>query len=314
MEAPNALADRQSPIHPDSESKLPELFEAMPPTPSDESPWVIETTAESFQEDVFERSRSVAVVVDFWAPWCGPCRALGPILERLVGELQGQAILVKANTDLLPEAAGEFGVQGIPAVYAVLNGEVVDFFNGALPESQVRTWLARLVSGRALSAAGALESTDPAAAELAYRKLVEQFPRDHQPQIGLARSLFAQQKYIDAQAVIDELAKRGFLEPEAEKLKAQLDLQRLSGESLAEREAAAVARPDDLPLQLAWAQALAGAAHFEKALEICLHLVQRDRSGVGEPARKLMLEIFLALPADSELTSQYRRKLSMALY
>ena len=98
------------------------------------SPWIVETTAESFESDVLVRSRTVPVVVDFWAPWCQPCRMLGPLLERIADEFQGRFILVKANTDEMPEMSAAFGVESIPAVFAVRDGSLIDQFVGVLPD------------------------------------------------------------------------------------------------------------------------------------------------------------------------------------
>jgi len=278
------------------------------------SPWIVEATAESFEDDVFARSLETAVVVDFWAPWCGPCRALGPILEKLAIESDGRFTLVKANTDELPQAAAQFQVQGIPAIFGVLDRQIVDYFTGALPEPQIREWLERLISAGMLAEAERLEDASPGAAEARYRTLVEQHPGDPRHKIGLARVLFALDKFDEARAVIDQLAERGFLEPEAEKVKAKLDLHQMGDTSLAERQAAAAADPDDLQRQLELAEALAGAGQHEQALQVCLTLVPRDRAGVGEQARQLMIEIFRALPDDSPLTQDYRRKLSLTLY
>ncbi len=278
------------------------------------SPWIINTSPETFEQDVFERSLEAPVVVDFWAAWCAPCRALAPVLEALAKEFDGKFILVKANTEEVPEAAAKFNVQGIPAVYAVIDGEVVDFFTGALPESQIRGWLDRLFTVSTFLEAKRLEESAPAAAESKYRSLTEQSPNNAEFKIGLARALLKQERFDDCQHIISELEKRGFLEPEAEKVKAALDLRSMEGVDLDGLQQAAAAEPDNLGLQLQLAEALAGAQQYEAALQACLAIVERDRKGAGDAARQVMIDIFRVLPNDSELTTTYRRKLSTALY
>jgi putative thioredoxin len=278
------------------------------------SSWIINTTPETFEKDVFERSHEAPVVVDFWAAWCAPCRALAPTLEALATEFDGKFILVKANTEEVPEAAAKFNVQGIPAVYAVIGGEVVDFFTGALPEAQIRGWLDRLFTVNTFFEAKRLEESAPAAAEAKYRALAEQAPNNSEFQIGLARTLFAQDRFEDCQHIISELEKRGFLEPEAEKVKAALDLRSMEGVDLDGLKQDAAADPDNLGLQLQLAEALAGAQHYEEALQACLAIVEKDKKGVGDAARQVMVDIFRVLPGDSDLTTTYRRKLSTALY
>ena len=127
--------------------------------------WVITTTQEEFQEKVFQQSVERPVVVDFWAEWCAPCRALGPVLEQLASEYAGQFILIKANTDENSQSASEFQVQGIPAVYAVVDEKIVEMFNGALPETQIRVWLDRVISIGLLIKAKQLESDSLESAE-----------------------------------------------------------------------------------------------------------------------------------------------------
>lgn len=276
--------------------------------------WVLNTTRERFQEDVIGRSVELPVVLDFWAPWCAPCRALGPVLEKLAEEFGGKFLLVKANTDEVPEAATQFNVQGIPAVFAVMNGEVIDFFSGAMPESALRTWLERVLEAGVLAEARRLEELSVAGAEAKYRQLLAANPKNETAQIGLARTLIAQEQFTDASQVVGELEKRGYLEPEAQKLKAILDLHGKERIDLASVAAAAQAAPRDFAKQFQWAEALAGAGQYDQALPILLGLVEQDRKGAGETARKLMIEIFQALPDGAELTSEYRRKLSRALY
>jgi len=278
------------------------------------SPWIADTTAESFDQDVVERSQETPVVVDFWAPWCAPCRMLGPVLEKLADEYAGRFVLVKANADEVPEAAARFQVQGIPAVFGVISGEVVDFFQGALPEDQIRGWLDQLLIGADLAAAQKLEATDPTGAEAKYRAVADQMPEEAIVQIGLARALLAQERIDECQQIIEELQKRGFLEPEAEKIRAMLDLRGKRGDDLDLRRAAVEANPDDLDLQLQLAQSLAGNQVYEEALQVCLRLVEKDKQGVGDEARKLMIEVFRVLPDDSDLINNYRRKLSSLLY
>lgn len=130
--------------------------------------WVIETNAADFDRDVMERSDSVPVVVDFWAPWCGPCRMLGPILEQLAAEYDGKFVLAKVETDANPELSAAFGVQSIPYVVAVSGRKIVDQFAGALPETQIREWLNGIVPSEAdqlVAKAAEQEADTPADAE-----------------------------------------------------------------------------------------------------------------------------------------------------
>jgi putative thioredoxin len=288
-------------------------------TAQSQSPWIVTATEENFQTEVAERSREVLVVVDFWATWCQPCRLLGPILEKLATEYQGKFVLVKAETERLPNIAAAFAVQSIPAVYGVRGGELVDYFVGLLPENQIRSWIDRLLPSPAetlVTEARALEATDAPAAEAKYRQAAELAPNLAQAKIGLASTLLAAGRAEESRQVMAELESRGFLEPEAEKVKAQLDLLD-RGEhagSLADRRAAVAANPGDLEQQLKLAEALAAAGHYDEALQTALALIQADRKKFGEPARKIMVDIFHLLPDDSDLTSEYRRKMSTALY
>lgn len=280
---------------------------------SPEHPYVIETDQESFEADVFERSKTVPVVVDFWATWCAPCRMLGPILERLADEYAGGFVLVKAETDRVPQAANEFSVQSIPAVYGVVNGDVVDFFQGVLPEDQLTGWLDQLLLYSKVSQTEQLEQSDPQAAEAQYREIATADSNNFPAQIGLARVLVLLERSDEAREIIETLENRGFLEPEAEKVKATLELQSFDGIDLKEVRAAVKENPDDLDQQLRLAEALAANQDYTEAMDVCLSIVQRDKTGAGEKAREVMVDIFRVL-SDEDLVREYRRKLSTLLY
>ncbi len=281
-------------------------------------PFIVETTAENFTVEVIERSHEVPVVVDFWAEWCQPCRILGPTLEKLAGEYQGRFVLAKAETEKVPEIASGFGVRSIPAVFAVRDGQVVNSFVGVLPEASLRSWLDRIMPTPAellIVEARALEASDLEAARAKYAEAAELAPTDPRAKIGLARVALARDRLDEARAIIAELERRGFLEPEAETLKAKLTLRGKSeaGGDLDSLLAEHQANSLDRETQLRLAEALASAGRHDEALALALDLVEVDRRGTGEPARKLMIAIFQLLPADSPLATDFRRRLSFAL-
>lgn len=281
---------------------------------ADESQWVIDTKDDNFQNDVFERSKDCLVVVDFWAEWCAPCRALAPVLVALAEEMQGKFILVKANTDDVQQVAGQFGVSSIPAVFAVLGGEVIDSFQGALPEPAIREWLEACFSQSDLMHAKQLTESEPEEAEKQLRKLIDSQPKNSQPTIALLELLADQGRDDEARELLENLQERGFLEPEAERILSRLDIKSKSSESIEDTVARAEAEPDNYALQFELAEALAANDQHQECCEVCLQLVAKDRQNYGEEARKLMLKVFQVLPEDSELTREYRRKLSLTLY
>ena len=279
---------------------------------------VIEATVENFQREVIERSYEVPVVVDFWAAWCGPCRTLGPLLERLAVEYAGQFVLVKADTEALPEIASGFGVRSIPAVFGLRDGQAVDAFMGAQPETAVREWIERLLPSpaeRTAREARLLESTDPKAAEARYRAALALDPDSPVVQLGLARVLAHQGQLDEARTLVRALEGRGYFDAQVDAVKAEIELRsqvKGSGGVDAARTALA-ARPADPALRLALAEALAASGGHEEALALCLALVEEHHKDVSDPARLVMLNIFQLLPVDSELASEYRRQLSLAL-
>lgn len=278
--------------------------------------WIVDVTDEDFEAEVIEASKRVPVVVDFWAEWCQPCLMLKPLLERLAQEFGGRFRLAKANTNEAPLAARDFNVQSIPAVFALVGGEVVDFLQGLVPEKPLRAWIERLLERGELLEIQTLEQTDPRGAAERYRSLAERHPQDSGPVIGLARSLLAAGEDDEPRRLIEELERRGFLEPEAEKIKSALHLRAAGGEApdLETLRRDAEARPDDLEARMRWGEALAGAQQYREALDVLLEIVERDRQQHREAARERMVDIFRVLPGDSELTREYRRKLSSALY
>ncbi|MDH3719344.1 MAG: thioredoxin domain-containing protein, partial [Planctomycetota bacterium] len=202
----------------------------MPDAPSNKSDWIMETTDATFDADVLERSKQQPVVVDFWAEWCQPCRLLTPILEKLAGEYQGKFVLVKANTEQTPAAAGRFGVQSIPAVYGFRDGELLDAFVGVLPEEQLRVWLDRLLpteAERRVAEARKLETDDATAAEAAYRAAITLDANLANAKIGLAGLLLRAGRDEESRELIEQLQRRGHLEPDAQKIKAELAVRAL---------------------------------------------------------------------------------------
>jgi putative thioredoxin len=283
------------------------------------SPWVIDLHAATFQQDVIEKSLEVPVVLDFWAPWCGPCRQLGPMLEKLAAESAGKFILGKINVDEEQQLAAAFGVQSIPMVVAFREGQPVDQFAGLMPEAELRQWLDRLLPSPAellVQAGLQLEESDPQEAESKYREALQLVPEEDAIKVRLARVLLLHGRLDECRSLIEQLEQRGYLEPDAERIKSELDVRTSALETggVDEARQTAEANPSDLTLQIRYADALAVAQQHRKALELLLSIIQQDKTGAGVEAKDTMLKIFDMLGPASELTGEFRRKLATALY
>jgi putative thioredoxin len=283
-----------------------------------------DTTTQAFVKDVIEESRRQPVLVDFWAPWCGPCKQLTPVLEKAVKGAKGKAKLVKMNIDEHPSIPGQMGIQSIPAVIAFVNGQPIDGFLGALPESQVTAFIERVIKDRVggeetdllKEADAALADGDAAAAADLYAKVLAQEPGNVPALAGLARS------YVETGA-IEEAKETLALVPEAKRndaavaaARAALELaeQAKSVGPVGELEQKVAANPLDHQARFDLALALNGQGERAQALDHLIEIVRRDRKWNDDAARKQLVQLFDAWGPTDEATVEGRRRLSSILF
>ena len=276
---------------------------------------VRDVTDAEFDTAVLHRSHQRPVVVDFWAPWCGPCRQLGPVLERLAAESGGTWELVKVNIDHNPGVAARYRVQSIPAVKGFRDGEMVAEFLGAVPELQVRAFLTHLLPTEADRLAGEGEELETcrylATAEDRFTAALAQDPNHPRAVVGLARVLAAREAIAEALTVLSRLP----ADPAARALRAQLALRHATGNADTDAlEARLRENPRDAAAHYDLGRALAAREEYERALDHLLKAVTLDRTLDNDGARKAMLDIFAVLGDADERTRLYRRQLSMVLF
>lgn len=285
-----------------------------------ENPWIRTTTVETFQQDVVEQSAQCPVVVDFWAEWCQPCQMLMPILEKVAADSNGRFVLMKINVDEQPQLAQAFGVQNIPFVVAMIDGQPVSKLPGVGTEEQVRQWIDSFVPSPAVEAFNAglqtEEAGQPEAAEPHYRQAVELEPDTPQFKIALGRVLLALDREQECSELVEALEARGFLEPEAEALKEQLAMRSQveeSGGTAAARSALA-ADPENVELKIQLAEALSVDKRYADACELLLEIIRNDRTEARDRAKEVMVTVLSAMGPKSRQASDFRRQLATAFY
>ena len=278
-----------------------------------------DTGTEAFERDVLQASEKAPVLVDFWAPWCAPCRVLKPILEKLAGEYQGRFLLAKVNSDEHPQLSARFGVRGIPNVKAFVDGKLADEFTGALPESGVRAFIDRLIptpgeklrrTARVLVTQGDFDE-----AERHLRSALELEPDYHALRLDLVELLLAKNSHAEADEVFAPIPERE-RDERADRLYSTLAFWKKSQQlpAIGELEARLAANPDDLASRLALGQRLVADRGYEPALAALLEVVRKDRGALRTSARKLMVEVFNLAADQAALVSEYRKLLAGALY
>ena len=285
---------------------------------------VITTPTQTFAKDALEESKHQPVLIDFWAPWCGPCRTLGPIIEKAVGETKGKVRLVKMNIDDHPAVAGQLGIQSIPAVIAFAGGRPVDGFVGALPESQVKAFIERVAGpagpsdadalvaeGEALLAAG-----DIAAAGDAFAAAIQSEPESVAAITGLAKVLIANGEPAGARQTLAMIPEAARKDQRVAAVEAQLALaeQTASLGDAAALEAKVAADPNDAQARFDLALLLAAKGDRDGAVDRLLEIMKRNRSWEDEKARKQLLQFFEAWGPMDDATRAGRRKLSSILF
>jgi putative thioredoxin len=286
---------------------------------------VKDSNTQNFMRDVIEASRQVPVIVDFWAPWCGPCKQLGPALEKVVRQANGKVRMVKINIDENQQLAGQMRIQSIPAVYAFVNGQPVDGFMGALPESQIKQFVDRLggqgslaeeVEAMVSEARLAYDQQDyQTAAQILMQVL--QADREHAGALaGLARCQIAVGDLENAKATLALVPPAKSNDAEVLSAKAALDLalNPVDVSEIGTLRTRVVQNPDDFQARLDLAVLLNGAGERAEATDQLIYVIRKMRSWNDEAARKQLVKFFEAWGPKDEYTLAGRRKLSSVLF
>ncbi|MBF0176915.1 MAG: thioredoxin [Magnetococcales bacterium] len=282
-----------------------------------QSKWIIDVDEKSFAALVLDGSHDTPVLVDFWAPWCGPCRTLGPTLEKLVNAMNGGVVLAKINSDQNPRLGKEYGIQGIPAVLLFVEGQVVDRFTGALPESAIRKFLDKslpsVAEKLAIQGIQLARRGDFKGAKAQFKAALEKDPRHTNAILGLAQVHMALGKNEEARAILGNLAPQEAERPEAKTILARLTFQD-DGADIGKLQKKVQANPRDLSARLELGRALIAQQQYEPGMDQFLEVIKRDRTFQEEAGRKALLQAFDMLGVTNPLVRTYRSKLSTILF
>ena len=321
--APNAHLLAMALIGPGGRPLSPDKQPA--PTADAAGPYIKDGSLETFADDVIRASAETPVIVDFWAPWCGPCKQLGPLLERAVNQAKGAVKLVKVNIDDNPEIAQQLHIQSIPAVFAFRQGQPVDGFMGALPESQVRAFVQHLIGGEAVPspaedllalAAEALEARDVGRAAQIFAQILQEEPGHPKAVAGLAKCYLASGDIERTRQTLGLVRPDGANDEAIRGVEAELKLKESASKATddAPLRAKVAADPGDLQARYDLALALEAKGEREGALDALLEIVRRNRDWNEQAARKQLVTLFEAMGPTDPRTIAARRRLSSILF
>jgi putative thioredoxin len=299
------------------------------PNTASNNAMIFDVTTHDFEEKVMKASMTQPIIVDFWAPWCGPCKQLMPVLEKIVGELGGAVSMAKVNIDDNPELAQALRVQSVPIVFAFFQGQPINAFQGVRPESEIKAFIAELlkeakqaqpdaldIPQTLSSAAEALAQGDLSTAQNLYVQILQEDEASVEAFTGLVRTFIAADRLEEAAGMIenapDDIAK----DPQFQAAKTALELAQIAGDAgdLTPLEKAVSQKPNDLNAKFEYGMALFGAGRREEAVDLMVEIIAADREWEEDKARLQLLKFFEAMGPSDPASITGRRKLSRVLF